>query len=108
MVRCWLRPGKKGGHRVSCLVRTNDNRREEFVISEEDARTRNRDKRTLLLPLDLAFAMTVHKAQGQTMDKVIVDLNRKSSGKFGTGALFGDAESSQAIGRPPAVTFGKS
>ena len=36
-------------------------------------------------PLQLGYALTIHKAQGKTLDKVIIDINR---GAFAHGQLY--------------------
>ena len=36
-------------------------------------------------PLQLGYALTIHKAQGKTLDKVVIDLNR---GAFAHGQLY--------------------
>ena len=49
-----------------------------YTITTADGYT-SRSERPLKLVVDLAFAMTIHKSQGQTLGKVIVDFNNKKT-----------------------------
>ncbi len=65
----------------------NDYRYEMVYNEEKHKLTRKTPfiQRTTQFPLKLAYAFTIHKAQGQTYDKVIIDLN---SHIFAPGQLY--------------------
>lgn len=65
----------------------NDYRYEMVYDKTKHRLIRNKPfiQRTKQFPIKLAYAFTIHKAQGQTYDKVIIDLN---SHIFATGQLY--------------------
>ncbi|MBD5391646.1 AAA family ATPase [bacterium] len=74
-----------GGSRETVSVRPEKWEKIEYVRDENDRLQENEVGAYRQFPLALGYAMTIHKAQGKTLDAVVVDISR---GAFAHGQVY--------------------